>query len=165
MIFESAVQICIEEQRRRDKRSWPELLYFKNVRFHFHNNRSRVFHNIYRFWYLNNNHLSRLLIVWAHTPIFLTTVLGDSDLVRPQMHTEIFSSSPYGFSTFPMNFKKLARMKNFIFITDTWHILTCLHTKVALLTVATFFKYAMNHCIPFPFFHAPLPLSYLQQFC
>lgn len=23
--------------------------------------------------------------------------------------------------------------------------------KVVLLTIATFFKYAMNHCIPFPF--------------
>lgn len=61
--------------------------------------------------------------------------------------------------------KKIAKMNNFIFNTDIWHILTCLHTKVVLLTTATFFKCAMNHCIPFPFFHAPLPLSYLQRFC
>lgn len=66
---------------------------------------------------------------------------------------------------FFQNFEKIAKMNNFIFNTDIWHILTCLHTKVVLLTTATFFKYAMNHCIPFPFFHAPLPLSYLQQFC
>ena len=118
MISESAVQICIEEQRRRDKRSWPELLNFKNVRFHFHTNRSGDYHNIYHFWYLNNNHLSRLLIVGAYTPTFLTTVSGDSNLVHPQMHMEIFSSYSYGFSSFPMNFKKLARMKNFIFIMD-----------------------------------------------
>lgn len=64
---------------------------------------------------------------------------------------EISASCQYSFSTFPMNFKKVTKTNNFIFITDIWHILTCLHMKVVLLTIATFFKYAMNHCIPFPF--------------
>ena len=101
--------ICIEEQRQRDKRCQPELLYLKNVMFHFHNNRSRVFHNTYHFWYLNNNDLSRLLIILARTPTFLTTVLGEGDLVCPQTHTEIFSCCQYSFSAFPMNFKNWPR--------------------------------------------------------
>lgn len=116
----------------------------KNVTFHFHN-------TYYHFCYSNSNHLSRLLIDLAYTPTFLTIVLGDSEFVCLYLHMEIFASCQYSFSTFPINFKEITKMNDFIFITDIRHILTCLHMKVVLLTIATFFKYAMNHCIPFPF--------------
>jgi hypothetical protein len=60
MIIASEVSISIEKQWLIDKECCPELLHLKNVTFHFHNNGSSIYHNAYRFWYLNNNCLSRL---------------------------------------------------------------------------------------------------------
>lgn len=50
---------------------------------------------------LHNNYLSRLLILIAHTPTFLTNVLGDNDLICPHIHMAIFLSYQYSFSVFP----------------------------------------------------------------
>lgn len=135
--------------------------------FHFHNNRSRVLHNTYHFWYLNNNHLSRLLIILAGTPTFLTTVLGEGDLVCHQTHTEIFSSCQYSFSAFPMNFKNWPRWIT-LFVSLIWHILTCLHTKVVLLTIANFFQICYESLYSFSLFSCTiatiLPSAVLLDF-
>lgn len=96
--------------------------------------------------------------------------LGATEFVCFQKREIIFKDAHgIGFiAFFSRNFEEIAKMNNFIFNTDIWHILTCLHTKVVLLTTATFFKYAMNHCISFSLFSCTiatiLPSAVLLDF-